>query len=556
MDLLKLREFYKKTYRNNKFSFFHQGHEYTTTVINVNFEYSNKLYNHVRKDTYVKFGYDISDIKFIDHICVINNEVIAIETNQEVKKPSSEDILDKYFYYDAEKKVYKAKGNIKTLNTISELRKSLYDNGFYCNGTKYVRFKRSNGSSRIGKCLFVDERLYSRMHKWEMCGIKIREGDEIDLAALEAYIALTISSIIDTIEIDPKSILVIDDWESTFTDEVIESKLDDTHIVSRPNIVTLKNSIWDGQSLLDSSMFKKYKRGMLLLRNSFFKSCCFNTNIQKWFKDNNITKISQLNGFTLAEKVEDIKLITTPSSIKYLKFGTLQQWLENVNSVFGIVKHEKPTHNFDGHMVKTHYQLLNTLQLSMGDMEKFLQPSLEYLDLLKSNPAVLRYHIGFQHNLSTKASTPLLSKNDIIYKLLGINDKFAETKLYYDFKTDIVKSYIKNLRFGHVLVHGNYSTLFGNPVEMLLHSIGMFDGVSQLGIGNIHSSFFEYDQQLLGSRSPHVTMGNVWLSTNVKNQNIDTYFNLTKEIVCVNSIGESLLDRLSGSDQKRGRLVQ
>ena len=103
--------------------------------------------------------------------------------------------------------------------------------------------------------------------------------------------------------------------------------------------------------------------GFLLLRNRFFKSACFQCNIQQWFRDHGITKISQLNGFTLADKVEQIRLITTPSSIKYLKFGKLKDWLQKIDPVFGVVKHEKATPFFDGRLVQLHYQLLNTLPL-------------------------------------------------------------------------------------------------------------------------------------------------------------------------------------------------
>ena len=191
------------------------------------------------------------------------------------------------------------------------------------------------------------------MHKWEMCGIKLENGADIDLAALEAAISLTSSSIIDTIEIDPESILVVPDFESTFTDNVLAVRAgDDGHLTSGPAEVEVKNSIWDGQSLMDASLFGSYKQyGMLLLRNRFFKSCCFNANIQQFFKDNGITKIEQVCGFTLAKRIEQIKLITTPSSIKFLKFGRLRDWLRRIDPIFGVVKHEKRTHFFDGRMV-------------------------------------------------------------------------------------------------------------------------------------------------------------------------------------------------------------
>ena len=43
-------------------------------------------------------------------------------------------------------------------------------------------------------------------------------------------------------------------------------------------------------------------------------------------------------------------------------------------------------------------------------------------------------------------------------------------------------------------------------------------------------------------------MGNIWLAQNVESELIDKYFCLTPEIICVNAIGENLLQRLSGCD--------
>ena len=154
----------------------------------------------------------------------------------------------------------------------------------------------------------------------------------MDIAAFEAYISLPTSSIIDTLDIKPENILVIRDWESEFYDNAVCTDLDkDGWLETKEKQMKISNSIWDGQSLIDISLMGKYSdKGMLLLRNKFFKSCCFNTNIQKFFADNNITDISQLNGETIATDIKDIKLIATPSSIKFYKFGTLETWLHNI----------------------------------------------------------------------------------------------------------------------------------------------------------------------------------------------------------------------------------
>ena len=546
LDQIKLREVYEKVYRRTNFSFYGRKKEYTSRVINVTFKYSVSEFNKSGRNRYIRFGCKDSELSFNDCVAVKDGELAGIILGQPVERPVSDEILGEYFGFEGG--VYTLIKNPRTVKGTAELRRILYNEGFMCNGIKYVRWKRSSGSSRVGKCLFIDEKLYARMHKWEMCGLKVAEGDEIDLAALESYISLPSSSIIDILEINPENILIIDDYESKFCDRVISVSEEEDHLVAVEKDEQISNSIWDGQGLIDISAMGKYSdKGMILLRNLFFKCCCFNTNLQQWFADHNITDVSQLNGYTKATRVEDIKIITTPSSIKYLKFGTVDEWMKHIDSAFGVVKYDKPTHFFGGRMVQTHYQLLNSLQMDKTETEAFLKDTFDYMTAIRTNPAVLRYHIKYPIEDEFDIS-PAESKNDVVYKLLGLNDRFAETKLYHDFKVDILKSFTKNLRLGHVLVNGNYETILGNPIEMLLSAIGKFSGESVLGVGNIHTKRFGYNQKLVGSRSPHISMSNVWIPTNVESEEIDRYFNLTNEIICINSIGENVLNRLSGCD--------
>ena len=546
LELIKLREVYRSVFRNSLFSFSIDGKEYSQQIINVTFKYAHKEFNKAGKNIFVREGYLYRDLKFEDCVCICNGKIVGIELNKPVSNAVSLEMLEDIFEHDGESYILTKES--PTLVTKSCLREQLYKNGFVCDGITYVRYKRSSGSSRVGKCLFVNKALQDRMQKYERCGIKVRGGDKIDLAAFESYISLPLSSIIDTIDIEPKNILVIDDYKSGFTDDVVAVRYKNGSLIAKEEAVEIKNDIWDGQSLLDVSMFGEYsKYGCLLLRNRFFKSCCFNTNLQKYFKDNNITEVSQLNGFTLAKDLSDIKLVTTANSIKYLKFGTLKQWLDKLDKTFGVVKHEKPTAFFDGQMVQMHYQLLNTLRLSYEQVCELLHPSLEYMKLLKTDPAVLMHHIKYPENY-TWTDAKIDNKNDIVYRLLGINSRFHETKIYYDFVCDLLKAYMKNLRKGHILISGNYSTLFGNPLEMLKQTVGKFDGVNELGVGNIYSKRFKNGETLISSRSPHITMANVWLPHNTYNAEIDIYFNLTNEIVCINAIGENIMERLNGCD--------
>ncbi len=551
LDLRELKRIYRRKFRNNYFYFTKSGYKYSVNVINLTFKYSVKEWNQSYRNVYVKLGYDCKNLEFSDNIARNDKgEIVGIILDRPVK--SVADDLPEYFKSGCHKEenVYMKSGEPKTVMSRAQLRKRLYKEGFYCDGVKYCRMKRSSGSARVGKCLFVNEKLYKPLMKFCSKGINVRNGQEIDLAAYESYIALTSSSIIGTLKIKPENILVIEDYESIFREDVVATSSEKGRLVTTEKNCEIKNNIWDGQSLIDKSAMGEYgKYGMVLLRNLMFKSCCFNTNIQKWFSDNGIREISQLNGITKAKRIEDIKLITTPSSIKYLKFESLDKWFDNMYVDFGVVKHDKKDRAFEGKLVQTHYQLLNTLQLTETEIEEFLQESFDFANLLRKEPAVVRYYIRYQYENSYRPINKAMeTKFDVIHHLMGINDRFVETKFYKDFLDDLLKAYYKNMKNGHIFVNGNYSTLLGNPIEMLLQSIGCFDGKSQIGVGNIYSKRFEYGKIILGSRSPHVTMGNILLVRNTENDMIDRYLNLTEEIVCINSIGENILQRLSGSD--------
>lgn len=563
LDSEELRKVSKGIYgKKDTLTFKHNTKEYSDKIINVTFKYSSKDFNKVKKNTYILDGYLLDDLVFIDNIAVDSDVIVGVVVSTPTANQTKYKLPDGFVYVEDKNGnyVYMTK-TIGTTYSRKQLRDYLYEKGFKCNGNHYIRFKRTSGSARAGKCLFVEESLYPKMHEWEMCGLIIKNGDQVDLAALESYISLPTSSAIDIIQIEPKNILIIPDYESRFKEDSIIVEMDENkRIFSKEGEIEICNSIFDGQSLIDKSIMGEYDcYGMVLLRNRFFKSCCFNTNIQQWFADKNITKISQLHkdSITIADKIQDIKLITTPNSIKYVKFSTIQQWLQNINSTFSIVKHEKKTHFFDGQMVQAHYQLLNTLQLTPEHVHQLLKPSLEYVNLLNTDTDVLKYHVKCSSLDSTEndISNVFKDKNDIVYTMMNVSDNFYKTKYFYNFKKEVCKAYLKNMKKGHILINGNYSVLFGNPYEMLLHIIGEFDGTTSLPCGHIHTTRYPYGKKILGCRSPHISTSNVLVSTNMRHDLIDNYFNLTDEIICLNAIKENIMERLSGCDYDSDQMI-
>ena len=451
--------------------------------------------------------------------------------------------------------IYKPQGG-KPVN-LKSLREHFYANGFNLDGIHYVRYKRSAGSSREGKCLFIDERLLRAMSKWSECGLKPQK----DLASWESYKALSLSSIKGTVEIPLDGILFVPDYKSVFQEDVVSVEIEDGRLSAKTKQTQITNDIWDGESLLDESVFEKYyaDRHMLLLRGKFFKSCAFRTKLQKWFKDKNITldDLKRRGFVTLAEDIHQIVMVTTPNSLKYLKFAggltekNIRQWAAHTDGTFGVVKYDKSTRFFHGKMVQSSYQLLNTLSLTEQEVKQLLQPSIDYISLLRRDIDFMRYHFtdafAREKDGEEEHMDGLAERADVIFTLMHKCPHFDETELYANFRNDIVRSLKERLKRGHILLNGTNATLFGNGAELLKYLAGE-DIASELKPGQIRCERFEDGAKLLCARSPHITMGNWYCVENVLGGGIWDYFDLGENIVCVNAIGENIQQRLNGCD--------
>ena len=447
--------------------------------------------------------------------------------------------------------------NGKTVK-IRQLREYFYENGFYIDGIHYVRYKRSAGSSREGKCLFIDERLYKAMAKWSECGLK----PKTDLASWESYKALSLSSLKGMVNIPLECILFVPDYKSTFTDEVVSVEIQDGALTAAHKQTEISNDIWDGESLLDESVFRgNYAdKHMLLLRNKFFKSCAFRTKLQKWFQDKNITleELKSRGFVTFATDINQIVMVTTPNSLKYLKFAggfterNIRKWIENINDTFGVVKWDKSTRFFHGKMVQSSYQLLNTLGLTETQAAELLKPSIDYISLLRKDVDFMRYHFTDAFAREKDDEEPvrpdgLADRADVIFTLMHKCSHFDETELYANFRNDVVKSLKERLKRGHILLNGTNATLFGNGPELLKYIAGE-EIISELHSGQIYCKRFADKTKLLCARSPHITMGNLYSAENSTQGEIWNYFDLGENIVCVNAIGENIQQRLNGCD--------
>lgn len=597
LETEKLESVYKEVFRVKSFCSIHNDNRYSDALISVSFDSTYKEYNVFGKvegyngegKLYVKAGCRYENGKVIDsngneygitnNICINGDEILAVITYV----PVSENRLpesNRNFTFDKDNNCYSSK-SAKTIMSTSDLRNQLYDNGFTMlnakgNPVEYVRYKRSAGMSRVGKCYFIRKEMYKRMIAWsDFSPGSSRIDAELkkfgltlipDPVAHEAYTALTLSTIEDTVEIPLDSILFMKDIKGYTYPKAVHVKSENGNVSARYEEVEISSILWDGEALLDESVFEQAGRndkGMMLLRNRWFKSCAFNTKLQEWFNENRIKDISQLNGFTLAGDISQVKMAVTESSLKFLKMfdgefeDKIRYWVDHIKTdggnIFGIVKSEKPTKYMGGEYVRTSYQLINTVNITEDEAKALIEPVNEFKRNLRNNYRCMKYYLDeFRSDDSDLEFNPLLYKKKLVSRILNKYPEFAETKMYYGFRNDIIKEINNSVKSGKLLVHGTNAVLFGNGVEMLISSTyrdyhpwrNFVDNADSI---SVYSPFFSERKRILCARSPHITMGNI-IVADCEKQSFDRFFNLTGNIVCVSAIGSTVQHRLNGCD--------
>ena len=128
---------------------------------------------------------------------------------------------------------------------------------------------------------------------------------------------------------------------------------------------------------------------------------------------------------------------------------------------------------------------------------------------------------------------------------------FEQTEFYKSFRSNTVRYFKERLRKGRIAVSGNYQVLFGNAYEFLwaLTDESYEPTFSfSLDDGQVCTTGFAHGEMVLCARSPHITMGNLYLAQNAHCYDLLRYFNLTPNIICVNAIESNIQQRLNGCD--------
>lgn len=502
-----------------------------------------------------------------------------------------------------------------------EIRNNFYQNGVpvkYITRNKkgevvkeqtihYQMLYRNPSKAKVGQVMFINSKLYKKAYKWLTMdlGSKLPENDA-KIVEMSAYAPLTTSTNTDKFHLPVEDILILKDQDSFFKAAVkivkAEEYLKEKKVIDeektaenkkraiRNGIYTkdgnpkynrsyktiqvptkkcvviddeieVKNTIWDGMALIESSTLPSWVNGMALLRNHFFKACAFRTEIQKFFKDwcektgNDYDTYEIADMFGVLHKIKDIKIITTDNAIKWKKFMSLMgdtpkdayfYWCRKVNddgSFFGIVKTDHPSKLDDVQQMS--YQMVNTLPCEKEDINELAEISVNYVTKLKEN------NDEFEKFLRKNANE--INHYEMLADLYAHNHDFANSTWFRYEKRQIIKTYVQKLRTGKITINADNLTICGNPYALLLYSVNEDwenDPTLNFEKGTIqcYTTRFDDGEYLCGIRNPHNSPNNICYLHNRHTDLMKKYFNFSPNILAVNCIHTDVQDRANGCD--------
>lgn len=597
--------------------------------------FSNSLFSdyirenglNVWKDTSTRdiicLDFDFGSRSYEEELIHLKKQFAGFEQDKKMSEESKQRIRDIF------KKIEENKDNYAKYSK-DEIRELFYENGVdveYINKsgdkkeTQIINYKmlyRNSSKAKIGQVMFINSRLYKKAYDWLTMGLGEKMPiDDAKIVEMSAYAPLTTSTIVGKFFCPVKDILILKDHDSFFKtmakivkaeeytdyEKVVDEKATEAarqkairekkflkdgvtpkytkrykliEVKKKKCVVTdeeteVKNTLWDGEALAESSILPDWVNGMALLRNHFFKACAIRTNIQLFFKDwcekNNVDyEIYEVKDmFGISHRLKDIKMITTDNAIKWKKFMNLmgdtpaeayQYWCDRVEAdgcYWGIVKTDHPSKLGSGQQMS--YQMINTLPsynqdsaypcCYVDEIRELAKESVDYVESMKKDNVIYAKYL--------RKNATVVNHYEMLSDLYDWENSFGNSTWFRYEKGQNIRTYVNRLRTGKIVINGDNLTIFGNPYALLMAAIGKNpedDPTLKVESGTIqcYTTRFSDGEYLCGIRNPHNSPNNICYLHNHYTPELRRYFKVSKNIMFVNCIHTDIQDRANGCD--------
>ena len=509
----------------------------TRDIIGINFDFGSRSYEDERK-----------------HVEKLLKSVTGDDEGAEELRERHRKRLDEI---DANKDKFDRK-------TAAQIRHIFYKDGLDIihkskNGKVKIHYRmlyRTPGKAKKGSCMFIRDELYETARNFLYMGIELPEHDA-PIVEIGAYSSLSTSTIIDKIMINPDDILILKDVKSAFQTTAISIETDEhkqCRAVRKENY-EVTNELFDGQALIDLSIFPDYGNGYVLLRHHFTKMAAFATDIQGFFKDHfgdRYETATVTDMFGIEHPVKSIKMITTNNATKWLKFDIgetpadkYRYWCDRVHEngcMFGVVKTAHPSKL--GDVQRMSYQMVNALDEDTVD--SVMSVSVGYIEKLKTDTEVFLDYL--------RRNATFANDYEVLVALYEQDHEFERSEYFRSRRAEIIRSYVFEMKNGRLIQNGDNLVIVGSPYAMLLHSVGVgceYDVTfsQENGCIQCYSERFADGAYLAGFRNPFNSRNNLGYYHNHYHAFFRKYFRFGQLVIAVNMIHTDFQPRNNGSDQ-------
>lgn len=418
---------------------------------------------------------------------------------------------------------------------------------FTFNGVKYkwLNSKGDSTNTYIKEGLFkeIDRRLHNGRN----------EKNKFIPAKLNAYIGLALSSstrISD--ENQPRKVIVVNDNVTVFK----ETYLDVTTKGVKPVTDNVELEASDGNGVIDYRLLEKWSKEDLgyehissgvSVRSAFLKGMVFPVDLQKFFKQHQVTHITDIWGTT--HSIEDIDVIIPTSMLKlWQSYESYEDYERNCTENGYKWRVCKESHDIKAS--RTNYQMLTDLVMTDEQIQAFIKPTIDYLQ-----------DVAGRDWLST-----VLYLNGQTLSETSTNVKGMAQALMIEPELRHDKSVVRNVNYmlnkrkndaclGKLHINSDYQIISSDLYNFLCSTCGI-ESKGLLKAGEIYSRWHldrNYKEALL-FRSPMIEKHNIAIANITDSEELRDFYEYMPHTVVLND-WDCIAMTLAGADKDGDSVV-
>lgn len=355
------------------------------------------------------------------------------------------------------------------------------EEGFILNGKRYKPILGTPGGIKCNSVVFVEDSVNKELEK------RINNGADFSIptmpSKLMAYKALTFSS--STPVTNTHNILVVEDVETKFKDNVIHIKFDDNKIA--PTVEEIEdyeviNNACDGCGLIRPKLANKWGMDLRLnytptsfvIRNAWLKGVVTAFDFEEYANSREDMRGKKVIDVWGKEwDLKDVDMIINRSMLKLSKhYKSLEHYLEECeknNHGFSVTKY---VHDEIDNERMLNYQYIQCLNLSDEDIDNLLQKDITEIkevigdnyikSILYGRGKDLNDRNVWTDDIETRHINALMINKDCI------NDYYIRDRIRRS-----IQKRVNTLKTGKISVDGNYQVAIGEPVIQLENMFGL-----------------------------------------------------------------------------------